>query len=70
MLAYLPANQASYDPGLTLLSLALAVLVIGAGAAIALIGPSICTPPRAAPSSVSALRRCISAASRRSKIRC
>ncbi len=41
MLAYLPANQASYDPGLTLLSLALAVLVIGAGAAIALIGPSI-----------------------------
>ncbi len=41
MLAYLPANQASYDPGLTLLSLALAVLVIGAGAAIALIGQSI-----------------------------
>ncbi|TAH69100.1 MAG: EAL domain-containing protein [Rhodopseudomonas palustris] len=41
MLAYIPAAQASYDPGLTLVSLALAILVIGAGAAIALVGPSI-----------------------------
>lgn len=41
LLAYAPAMHAGYDLGLTLLSLMLAVLLIGAGAAIALIGPTI-----------------------------
>jgi diguanylate cyclase (GGDEF)-like protein/PAS domain S-box-containing protein len=40
MLAYGPALSASYDPGLTLLSLLLAIVVLGAGAAIALLGSS------------------------------
>jgi diguanylate cyclase (GGDEF)-like protein/PAS domain S-box-containing protein len=40
MLAYHPSTHASYHLGLTLLSLALAILIIGAGAAIVLIGPS------------------------------
>ena len=40
MLAYHPSTQASYHLGLTLLSLALAIVIIGAGTAIALIGPS------------------------------
>lgn len=40
MLAYLPAAAAHYDLGQTFLSLALAILIIGAGAATALIGLS------------------------------
>jgi len=40
MLAYHPSAHASYHIGLTLLSLALAILIIGAGTAIVLIGPS------------------------------
>jgi diguanylate cyclase (GGDEF)-like protein/PAS domain S-box-containing protein len=40
MLAYHPSTHASYHLGLTLLSLALAILIIGAGAAVVLIGAS------------------------------
>ena len=70
MLAYDPGSMAGYNIGITLLSLVLAIVTVAAGLWIALLGGRRLRGRRlAAPSSVSALRPCITPAWRRSKFR-